>query len=36
MPAMKGDIYAIYVPSLPPQMLCIGGTTIIMGKHRAR
>ena len=25
--AVRGDIYHIYVPSLSPLMLCIGGTT---------
>jgi hypothetical protein len=36
MPAVKGDIYDVYVPSLLPLMLCIGGTTIILGEHQAR
>jgi hypothetical protein len=36
MPAVKGDIYDVYVPSLLPLLLCIGGTTIILGEHQAR
>jgi len=31
MPDEKGD----YVPSLLPLMICIGGTTIVIGEHRA-
>jgi hypothetical protein len=31
---MKGDIYDVYVPSLSPLMLWIGGTTIVIGEHR--
>jgi hypothetical protein len=30
---MKGDIYDVYVPSLSPLMLWIGGTTIVIGEH---
>jgi hypothetical protein len=33
MTAMKGDIYDVYVPTLVPQMLCIGGTAILIGVH---
>jgi hypothetical protein len=34
MPAVKGDIYDVYLPSLSPLMLWIGGTTIVIGEHR--
>jgi hypothetical protein len=34
MPAVKGDIYDIYLPLLSPLMLWIGGTTIVIGEHR--
>jgi hypothetical protein len=34
MPSVKGDIYAVYVPSLLPLMLWISGTNIVIGKHR--
>jgi hypothetical protein len=34
MPSVKGDIYDVYVPSLLPLMLWIGGTTIVIGEHR--
>jgi hypothetical protein len=33
---VKGDIFNVYMPSLPPLMICIGGTTIIISQHRAR
>jgi hypothetical protein len=36
MPAVKGDIYYVYVPSLSPLMLVIGVTAIIIGEHWAR
>jgi hypothetical protein len=36
MPAVKGDIHDVYLPSLLPLMLMlwIGGTTIVIGEHR--
>jgi len=34
MPAVKGDIYDVYVPSLSLLMLWSGGTTIVIGEHR--
>jgi hypothetical protein len=36
MSAVNGEIYDLYVPSLLPLMLCIGGTTIVIGDHRAQ
>jgi hypothetical protein len=34
MHSVKRDIYNVYVPSLLPLMLWIGGTTIVIGEHR--
>ena len=36
IPAVRGAIYYLYVPSLLPLMLCIGGTTIMTNEHQAQ
>jgi hypothetical protein len=33
---VRGDTYHVYVPSLSPLMLCIGGITITTGEHHVR